>query len=205
VLATQKVISGLADRIERSYTLRRPWWPGGACSTARVWSVAAEALWRAHHDDPSVPADPEFFVASQPMDQPYPDPWLELTAPAALAGYRRRVREVVKGLRRELGNEVAYAGRRVAAGAGLTRVLSSPGRLSPLGRYIIARSNGRPALADRFSAAAAEQHRACPLYRQAAEAFLPAGDYPFTDGPPRAAASPAAGPARRPLIEVRRN
>ena len=71
--------------------------------------------------------------------------------------------------------------------------LSRDGRLSPLGCYIAAQRMGRPEIADQFAVAAAEQHRACPLYRVASQSLLPPDRYPL--GVPSAA--PESAPTVR--------
>jgi hypothetical protein len=180
VLATQKTIDNLAERIERAYRLRRPDWRG-VCSTSRIWSVAAMNLLQVHESDPSLPPDPELFVAAQPGDARFADPWLELTRPEAARFYRRGVRSIVRRLKRELSAEVEHAESRIGSGEGISRVLRSKSpRLSPLGRYIVALRAGRKVLAKRFVADLVEQHRACPLYRDASLAFIPPEVYPVT-------------------------
>jgi hypothetical protein len=202
VLATQDVIEALADRIERAYRLRRPQWHG-TCSTPRVWSVAASTLLGAHETDPSLPSDPELFVAAQPEGCPYPDPWSELTQPGSVRRYRKRVREIVRGLRGELTAEVKLAEDRVSSGQTIGRVLlSKTRRISPLARFIVAQRAGRQALANRFRHDAVEQHRSCPLYRQASRTLLPPGAYPVAESSRDAN---AAAPLRRTRTQVHLN
>jgi len=181
VIATQGIIDTLAERIERAYHLRRPGWHG-ACTTDRVWSVAARVLLEVHRSSSSVPADPELFVAAQPTVSSCPDPWSELTSAEAGLHYRRRVRAIVRALRTELAREVKLAEERIGSGQAIGRVLLAPsGRLSPLGRFIVAQRAGRSALARRFASEAADQHRACPLYREASRRLLPPGVYPVSN------------------------
>jgi hypothetical protein len=178
VAATQDQIDVLARRIEHAYRLRRPGWHG-QCSTSRVWAAAAGALLRAHEADGDCPPDPELFVAAQPLDPCFADPWRDLAHEAAAEHYGQRVRAIIRSLRAELRDEIRLAERRVANGRPLTQVLTGAShRLSPLGRYIIARRAGRPALADRFRDAAVLQHESCPLYQQASSPLLPADSYP---------------------------
>lgn len=189
MLATQTAIDTLADRIERAYRLRRPEWHG-MCSTHRVWTAAATALLNIHGKHPAVPVDPELFVAAQPADATYPDPWLELTQADAVRRYLRRVRSIVRRLRTELAGEVRLAEGRIGAGEAIGKVLSvSNRRLSALGRFIVAQRAGRVALASRFVDDAVIQHWACPLYRQACADLLSDGSYPVPDA---ATESPAA-------------
>ncbi|MFO0910664.1 MAG: hypothetical protein U0794_20340 [Isosphaeraceae bacterium] len=181
MLATQTTIDALATRIERAYRLRRPHWHGG-CSSARVWSAAAWVLWQVHENDPVVPPDPELFVAAQPNDSPYPDPWGELTREDSARRYRQRVRSIVRALRAELAREVRHAEELIDAGQAIATVLrSSRTRLSPLGRFIVAHRAGRTTLARRYARDAAEQHRACPLYREASRRLLPPAAYPISE------------------------
>ncbi len=181
VPATQSVIETLADRIERAYRRRRADWRG-LSSSPRVWAIAAETLLRARDADRTLPLDPELFVASQPCDSPVIDPWRELTGSAAIGCYSGRVAEIILGLNGELAEEVRYAEDRVARGEAVARVLLSRNRrVSPLGRYIVARRAGRPVLANRFVQGALDQHRACPLYRRACAEWLPDGAYPEFD------------------------
>jgi hypothetical protein len=172
------MIDHLANRIERAYDLRRAGWDHG-CSTQRVWAAAALCLWQAHVDDPALPLDSELFVASQPIDGSAGDPWVELTQIEAGRRYRTQVRRIVRRLRRELKREVRRAERLLAEGGRLIiSSLSQDGHLSPLGCYIAAERMGRADVAERFAGAAAEQHRACPLYRVASLALLPPDRYP---------------------------
>jgi hypothetical protein len=82
-------------------------------------------------------------------------------------------------LRAELKREIRLAERLIRRGAGIGEVLNrSSERLSPLGRLFVAKRAGRFDLAERFAAAAAAQHRSCPLYRPASLALIPAEYYP---------------------------
>jgi hypothetical protein len=181
VLPTQETIDHLAERIERAYALRRAGWDGG-CSTHRVWAAAALRLWQAHVEDPSLPLDSELFVAAQPITGAVGDPWQELTQAEAGRRYRQQVRRIVHRLRRELRREVRRAEARLQEGLPLTlAALSQDRRLSPLGSYIAAHRMGRADLARGFALPAAEQHRACPLYKLASLSMLPAGRYPADD------------------------
>jgi hypothetical protein len=179
VLPTYEVLDHLADRIEQAYALRRPSWLRG-CSTSRVWYTAALRLWEAHTGDPDrVPLDPELFVASQPISAPFSDPWTELAHPESARRYRAAVRRIVRQLRAELKRELVAAERSIREGHEIGGVLGRKNhRLSSLGSYILARRAGRDDLAERFAAAAASQHRSCPLYRSASLAFIPAEFYP---------------------------
>jgi hypothetical protein len=130
-------------------------------------------------EDPELPLDSELYVAAQPITGPLGDPWLELTQAAAGRRYRQQVRRIVHRLRRELGREVRLAEARLQEGLPLTiTALSRDRRLSPLGCYIAAHRMGRADLARGFALAAAEQHRACPLYMLASRSMLPADRYP---------------------------
>jgi hypothetical protein len=201
VLATQSVIDALAERIERAYRLRKPCWHGG-CSTVRVWAVAATKLLQINEDNPSIPLDPELYVAAQPSDSPISDPWLELTQEDAVRAYRDRVRGIVRALRAELTAEVARAERRIEAGRPVSKVLLTRSRwISPLGRFIVARRAGRTALAERFLPEAILQHSCCPLYREASLRLLPPDHYPVASSVARTKAE-ASFNARRPRTQV---
>jgi hypothetical protein len=178
VLPTQELIEHLAERIERAYTLRRQQWCRG-CSTRRVWSAAALRLWQAHVEDPRVPLDCELYVASQVINESLSDPWSELAQPAAARRYRAQVLWIIRRLRCELSRELRLADR-VIGEKGKIGIMALPvnKRISPLGYYIAAQRAGIPELADRFAAAAAEQHRSCPLYQYASIPFLSADLYP---------------------------
>ena len=179
VLPTHEVLDQLADRIEQAYSLRKPRWLG-CCSTSRVWDMAALRLWEAHVSDPDrVPLDPELFVASQPISVPFSDPWAELAHRKSARRFRSSVREIIRQLRAELKQEVVAAERSIRDGQEIAQILTRKIRgRSALGSYIIARRAGRDDLALRFAAAAAAQHRSCPLYRPASLAFIPAEFYP---------------------------
>jgi len=179
VIPTQEVLDHLAGRVEHAYGLRRPRWWGG-CSTQRVWFAAALRLWEVHAQDPlRVPLDAELFVASQPISVAFADPWTELAQPEAARRYRSQVRRIVRQLGSELGREVRRAERLIRRGGEMCAVLSlQDARLSPLSCFIVAQRAGQVELADRFAAAAAAQHRSCPLYRLAILALIPADCYP---------------------------
>ncbi len=175
---SQVVIEQLSGRIQQAYGLRRPNWRGG-CSTTRVWSAAAERLWAAHVADPArVPLDAELFVASQPIASPFADPWSELAQPESTRRYRSTLRRIVRRLRGELKREIGRAERLIRRGHNICEVLETRGRISPLGCYIVAMRAGLGELASSFIAAAAAQHRACPLCRDASDAFLARDLYP---------------------------
>jgi hypothetical protein len=169
----------IASRIERAYLRRRPEWRGVGVP-AQVWTIAATTLSELNRVDPTLPVDPELYVASQPAIEPGSGPWEELIGEAAERRYRRQIRRIVRNLRRELGAEVRRAEGRIDRGEPIEDVLARPS-LSDLGRYIVARRAGRPNLAETFLAAAQEQHRSCPLYRVAARPFLSRATYPVLD------------------------
>jgi hypothetical protein len=150
------------------------------CSTSRVWSSAALRLWEAHTSAPArVPLDPELFVASQPISTPFSDPWTELASRESIRRFRSAVSRIVRRLRAELKRELMAAEQSIRQGQEISTVLGRRNRrLSSLGSYILARRAGRDDLADHFAAAAAAQHRSCPLYRTASMAFIPAEYYP---------------------------
>ncbi len=178
MLVAQSVIETLANRIERAYRLRRQGWRG-ACSSPRLWTLAAENLIHAREQDRELPLDPELYVAAQPCDPTFAEPWNELTGAEAVERYRKRVAAIILRLRDELVGEIDYAERKIERGDPPARILTTrTRRLSPLGRFIIAHRVGRSVLANRFHQAALEQHRACPLYRQACSSLLPEGLYP---------------------------
>jgi hypothetical protein len=178
VLATQSEIESLASRIERAYVLRRPQWRLG-CSAARLWSTAASILYQVHRDDPAIPLDPELYVASQAGHPTFPDPWSELTQPAAAKRYRDNVRLIIRVLRRELLGEVRRAERKIRVGRPIEAVLLSNDKsLSPLGRFIVARRANRDDLMEQLRPLAIEQHHSCPLYRPASLRLLAKEAYP---------------------------
>jgi hypothetical protein len=181
VLPTQQTIDHLADRIERAYLLRRPEWNRG-CSTRRVWAAAAVRLWQTHMNDPALPLDSELFVASQPINGSFSDPWVELTQVEAGRRYRTKVRRIVHRLGRELKREVARAEQILSENVRSTFAWLAHNRhLSPLGCYIAAQRMGRADIADRFALLALEQHQACPLYQLASRSLLSADLYPAGD------------------------
>ena len=192
VIPTQEVIDNLASRIEAAYRLRSPRWSGG-CSTARVWDRAALYLWHAHVEAPeSVPLDAELYVASQDIAVRFANPWLDLARPEAIRRYRCRIDLIVRRLRAELKKEIGRAERAIRQGDALQKILRPrSGRLSPLGCYITALRADRHDLAVRFRRTAALQHQACPLYRLASAAFIPADCYLFDRFPLAPLARPA--------------
>lgn len=181
MLATQAAIETLAGRIERAYRLRRSCWYRG-CSTARVWETAATNLLQLHQEDPSLPIDPELYVAVQPDDKALADPWTELAHSSSAQRYRDRIRLMVRGLRSELRAEVRTAENRISRGEVISKVLMARSeRLSPLGCYIVARRARCDELAERFRSAAIDQHRSCPLYRPASRQLLDPELYPLKE------------------------
>ena len=178
MLQTQDAIGQLADRIERAYRRRHPGWrPVGL--TPGLWESAAARLCEAADHDPATPVDPELFVAAQPLAGGRLDPWVELTERRSLDRYLRAVRRIIGQLRGELEGEVRRAERRMGRGATLDQVLATQeSRISPLSRYILAHRAGRADLSTRLRAAVEVQDRACPLYRPASRALLPAAAYP---------------------------
>lgn len=178
MLATQDAIETLAERIERAYRLRRSCWYRG-CSSARVWASAAATLLQLHRDDPRFPLDPELYVAVQPDNTPIADPWAELVQASSAQRYRSRIRMMIRGLHSELRGEVSLAEKRIGKGEAIGKVLSTGGRrLSPMGRYVVARRAGCDKLAERFRVGAVAQHLSCPLYRLAIASLLSPEQYP---------------------------
>jgi hypothetical protein len=171
-------IDETAERIRRAYMLRRP--PTDfRFVRSGVWTIAATSLLDLHKADPRIPVDPELFVACQAIDAHWADPWQELTGFASARRYRRRVRQIVRRLQAELVQELRRGRARVRKAGNLENALALKSRsISPLGRYILAHKLGRPDLAERFRASASEQHRSCPLYRQACSGLLPGASYP---------------------------
>jgi hypothetical protein len=183
-LTTQQEIDGLAKRIRHAYHARGMKWNDG-CSTTRVWTAAALVLSQIHEDHPEIPVDPELFVASQSLDSNIADAWRDLTSETAVESYRKRVGAIIRQLERELRREVKHAERQLRSGRPISNVLyDEDARLSPLGRYIVARRAVQPELAARFKFEAVVQHRCCPLYRSACLAFLPAEHYPVDESHP---------------------
>lgn len=178
MLPTQDTLDRLAERIERAFALRCSDWCRG-CSTSRIWSAAATILWEAHFEDPTIPLDPELFVASQPLTASFADPWSLLAGPEAGRRYKNRVRRIIRGLRNELKREIRLAVNLLRRGRALNIIISSEdARFSPLGLYIAAHRTCRADLAGRLLRGVIEQHNCCPLYRPACLALLPAELYP---------------------------
>jgi hypothetical protein len=144
-------------------------------------------LWQVTCENPEIPIDPELFVASQPLEGSFADPWSCLAREEAGRRYKLRVRRIIRQLRLELWREIRRAEALVSHGKKLSLLLGGrDSRLSPLGLYITAHRAGRPDLAEKMRPGAIEQHRCCPLYRAASLSLLPAELYPFDDaGAPR--------------------
>lgn len=175
---SQTEIDHLAGRIERAYLHRGARWNAG-CSTPRVWTAAARNLLQCRLDDPESPVDPELYVAAQGVDTDSSDPWADLASPRAMERYRGRVRSIVLLLRSELDREIRRAERLIRDGRPAVDVLDGRNaRLSPLGRYIVARRASHDDIAKRWSREALDQHRSCPLYRKASLEFLSVDQYP---------------------------
>ena len=136
-------------------------------------------------------------MASQEIDEALGDPWSELAQPAAAKRFRARVHRILDRLRSELSREIRLAERMIREeGKAFFLARTEKNRISPLGYYIAARRAGMPEMADRFAAAAAEQHRSCPLYQYASIPFLSADLYPAADSSPEAIPKTAAGTSK---------
>ncbi|WP_422925144.1 hypothetical protein [Singulisphaera sp. PoT] len=181
MFATQTAIESLASRIQQAYALRQPGWYSG-CSAPGVWTAAATTLYRIHREDPSIPLDPELYVASQSVAATLPDPWAEIAQMSAGRRYRKQVRRIIGTLRCELRSEIRLAKKKIHRGENIAKVLLSRSEvLSPLSRFIVARKAGRDDLAERLRPEAIDQHWICPLYRQASRGLVPSAFYPVAD------------------------
>jgi hypothetical protein len=178
VLPSREMIASLAERIEQAFSRRYPDWTTVRTSSG-VWEASAAGLMMLNRNFPSVPLDPELFVKVQ-RQRKWADPWVDLVQESAFRRYRRQVRRIISHLRSEIKDEVRSAERRLRSGTLLPEVLSdSSGRISALGRYVIARRAGQDELAERLRPEAERQHRSCPLYRQACRFLLPDNTYPL--------------------------
>jgi hypothetical protein len=178
VIPTQDAIGQLADRIERAYCRRYPTWKSVGL-TPGAWESAAARLSEVAEDEPTIPIDPELFVAVQPPSVGRQDPWVELTPQGSSKRYIRAVHKIVEQLRTELRREVRRAEDRLLRGMTLDQLLATDkARLSPLTRYILAHRAGRHDLSLRLRIEAEGQHRSCPLYRLASRSLLPGNAYP---------------------------
>ncbi len=139
-------------------------------------------LWDAYLEDPSIPTDPELFVASQPLSGPYVDPWTILAQAEAGRRYRKNVTRIIRRLRRELKQEIRRTEALTSQGRSLSALIRlHDARFSPLGLYITAHRAERPDLAELLRFGAIAQHKSCPLYRAASLALLPAKFYPMVE------------------------
>ncbi len=178
MIITPRAVEQISDRIERAYLRQHPEWKHMGLDP-RLWIAAAAILMDAHRADPSVPVDPELFVACQTAGSVTSDPWSELTRASSRRRYLVRLRKIVRSLRCELREELQRINSAEKRGEELELILlSSSRRLSPLSRYLAAAVRNRLDLTDRLEAEARNQHESCPLYRQAAEGLIPAQDYP---------------------------
>lgn len=178
MIITPRVVEQISDRIERAYLRRHPEWRHTGLDP-RLWVASAAILMDAHRADPSVPVDPELFVACQAVNSTTSDPWSELTGASSRRRYLSRLKKMVNSLKQELRAELRRVASAEKRGESLECILlSATRRLSPLGRYLAASLRDRADLADRLRDAAREQHEACPLYRKATEGLIPAKSYP---------------------------
>jgi hypothetical protein len=144
--------------------------------------MVANRLLEIHRADSSIPLDPELYVAAQGSRRRWSDPWHDLAGEAPARRFRQSVRKIVTQLKKELRGELRYAMDLASHGRSLEAIMRSPSAsISPLGRYILAHRAGRGDLKEELLAAASEQHRACPLYRQACAELLSGPDYPVPD------------------------
>lgn len=176
-----RTVERIAERIERAYRRRHvERYRGGEHSG--VWGVVANTLVDLHRADPSLPLDPELFVAAQRRNTLWADPWQDLAAASSVRRYRRTVRKIVRQLREEIRGELRHAtALKRRKGSLETIVCSRSTALSPLGRYILAHREGRPDLAEQVRSDACDQHWSCPLYRRACAAWIPPGAYPVSE------------------------
>lgn len=197
MLITPHAIEQLAGRIELAYLRRRPQAIGNE-PDPKLWDVAARALAEAHRRHPWLPIDPELFVASQPSFSPLGDPWQHLAPAHAVKRYRKRVVQMIRGLRRELAGELSWIERKIRSGATLEEALRWRTRkVSPLGRFVAALRAGRPDLAERFRPGAQDQHESCPLYRAACSTLIEPALYPVLEILPGLVLRRRIGPPER--------
>jgi hypothetical protein len=175
-------IANLAERIERAYRLRHSPTYQHRPEDDRVFVGAAAVLIRLHQLDSTMPLDPELFVASQTVTSAHPNPERDLIRPEAFERFRLRVRRIIRGLHKELAQELKWLQAQLEMGLTLEQALALPTtRMTPMGRYIAAHRAGCLDLAETFRQDAHRQHLACPLYRHACTPFLPKGSYPVED------------------------
>jgi hypothetical protein len=178
VLPTQEMIARLGERIRQAYIRRYPDW-SPIRTTEGVWNATAAGLLMLHRNKPTIPIDPELYVAVQPLGS-WADPWADLTQQSSLRRYRRHIRLIVTQLRNEIKDEVRQAERLIRRGASLSKVLADSGcKLSALGRFVVVLRAGRVDLAEQIRPAAERQHLSCPLYMQACRTLLASRDYPL--------------------------
>ncbi|WP_435016822.1 hypothetical protein TA3x_004401 [Tundrisphaera sp. TA3] len=181
MIPTQDAIEQLAERIQQAYRRRYPRW-NSIGITPGAWEVAAARMISTVGTGGSIPVDPELFIAAQPQVADAHDPWAELAQEGSVRRYLKAVKRIVGQLRQELRQEVRIAEQKMLRGTTLDQLLASEqASISPLTRYILAHRAGRVDLSSRFRAAAENQHRSCPLYRQAARILLPDPSYPIPD------------------------
>jgi hypothetical protein len=179
VIISPRAVEQICDRIARAYLRRRPEWKQAGLDP-RLWVASAAILMDAHRADPSIPIDPELFVACQTARSTDSDPWRELTRASSRRRYLACVRQIVLKLRRELRNELRRIQLAEEHGSDLKSVLLGSSRLvSPLGCYLAACLRKRTDLAELLREEARSQHELCPLYREAAIGLVPESDYPM--------------------------
>ena len=94
MIPTQDEIEPLAERIERAYRRRYPYWnPIG--TTPGAWETTATRLISAVGIDPTIPVDPELFIAAQPPVENPHDPWAELAQERPFRLYLKAVKKIV--------------------------------------------------------------------------------------------------------------
>lgn len=179
-----RAIPQLAERVEQAYLRRRPSLHREYAHSP-VWSAAAAALVALHRSDPSLPIDPELFVACQlegTSTKRRADPWGELVHARATVRYRRQIQRMIRSLRGELRAELRLIDQRCRQGVPLERLLTEPNpRISALARFIMAyRCSGEEVLAS-LRGSVRQQHDACPLFRQVSDSFLPPHVYPVPE------------------------
>ena len=178
MIASQRSLSSLADRIERAYKRRHPNWLATGL-TLGVWKVAATRLYEVAGNHESLPADPELFVAAQSFNSFRRDPWTELAQEEAVKTYRVAIRRIIRQLKKELTLEICWSTRYLESTGSIDDLMSLPkAKISPIIKSMLCQQHGRPDLTAIYQPAAEAQHLACPLYRLACEHLVPAHCYP---------------------------
>lgn len=177
-MITCRSVLEIAIRLELAYDRKFVGSTRAALLDSELWVQAAVRLIALHEADNCYPKDPELFIAVQKQAS-FLGENREVVLEKLVSRYTRHVRRLIRTLRDEIDVELKYLSRNLRRGLTLECLVRSHSRtVTPLSRFIFAHMHGRRDLSDSLIAPVLEQHKACPLYRQASVRWLKVENYP---------------------------